>query len=122
MKTRVFSKKYAVALLGIVFALSGLINASAQGLGLLSRSGEEFSSKVGIASHIYHDNEKEVLDLEEINIVIEEVATVTFINKMGEVVAVLKGDKSVLDDIYQDSISKSYLLSSYGVHEVYLAR
>ena len=122
MKTRVFSKKYAVALLGIVFALSGLINASAQGLGLLSRSGEEFSSKVDIASHIYHDNEKEVLDLEEINIVIEEVATVTFINKMGEVVAVLKGDKSVLDDIYQDSISKSYLLSSYGVHEVYLAR
>ncbi|WP_143961090.1 hypothetical protein [Litoribacter populi] len=52
----------------------------------------------------------------------EEMSSVTFINKEGEMVAVLHGDKSVLEDIYTDRFSKSYFLSSSGNHEVYLIK
>jgi len=123
MKTIAFNKMWASALLGIIVALSGVMSVSAQGLGLVASSKKvEMFSTVELVSTSWHDEEKDELHFEEITIDIEEVPTVTFINKMGEVVAVLKGDKSVLDEIYKDRMSKSYFLSSFGVHEVYLLR
>jgi hypothetical protein len=35
---------------------------------------------------------------------------------------VLQGDKSVLEDIYTDEFSRSYFLTSSGVHEFYLIK
>ena len=119
MKT-VFFNKFAVALLGLaVWAVSG-VNAHAQDRGIMA------SSVAGIPSSLWSDDPIEEHSLEEltinIDIEMEEVPTVTFINKTGEVVAVLKGDKAVLEGFYKDRVANSYFLSSYGVHEVYLIR
>ena len=123
MKKGGFINTYTKGLLGIILALSAVMGASAQSLDFIAGSEKmEASSKEKEVTLSWHDEEKEKIHFEEISLDIEEVATVTFINKWGEVVAVLEGDKSVLDDIYRESISKSYFLSAYGVHEVYLLR
>jgi hypothetical protein len=119
MKT-LFFNKFVLAFFGLaVLAVSG-VGANAQDRSILA------GSVAGISSFSWSDELKDEPPLEEmafdIDIDIEEVATVTFINKMGEVVAVLKGDKAVLEEFYKDRVANSYFLSSYGVHEVYLIR
>jgi hypothetical protein len=119
MKKLIFNRRMAIAILGIVFASYFNWNAHAQQLSLLA-------ARQGVEGHftVYSKNEnresKEELTIEQLEIEIEEIPTVTFINKKGEVVAVLYGDKNVLKDIYMDNLSKSYFLSAYGKHEIYL--
>lgn len=123
MKTSVSKLKCSSALFTFVLALFGVMSAQAQGHGFIASSKQgTFSSNMELVSSISNDEDKEELSFKDFTIEIEEVATVTFINKMGEVVAVLKGDKKVLDNFYQERIAKSYFLSSYGIHEVYLLR
>jgi hypothetical protein len=119
MKTVVFNSKYVAALVGVGFALLAL-NAEARGFEFLNSGDKERVEAISAA--LYHDEEKEQIKFEEITIEVEEVATVSFINKKGEVVAIMKGEPSVLDDIYQARISRSYLLTTYGIHKVYLYR
>jgi hypothetical protein len=116
MKKSLFNK-FALALFGLtILAVSGL-SANAQDL---------TGSVEGISSSQWHDELKNKHPFEgvaiDIDIEIEEEATVTFINKMGEVVAVLSGDKVVLEEFYQDTVANSYFMSSYGDHEVYLIK
>jgi len=119
MKAFVFNRKFVATLVGVGFAFLAS-NANARDLGFLN-SGDKERCEI-LSSALFNDEEKEELHFKEISIDIEEEATVTFINKYGDVVAVLKGDKAVLDDIYQARISSSYLLTSYGIHKVYLYR
>lgn len=114
MKTDVFNRKFVAALLGLGLGFSVMVNANAQDLGFLANG--------KIDSALYNEKESEKIIFEDIFLDIEEVATVTFINKNGEVVAVLRGDKSVLKEKYMNHISKSYFLSAFGIHEVYLLR
>ncbi len=107
----------AIALLGLaVWTVSG-VAANAQGHGL------NISSVAGISSSSWHDEHNDEPPVEEmafdIEIEIEEEATVTFINKTGEVEAVLKGNRTVLDKFNLERLDKSYLLGSYGIHQVY---
>jgi len=117
MKT-VFFNKFAWALFGLALWTVSGVNANAQDRGIMA------SSLAGIPSSTWSDDPIEEHSLEEFNIDIEmeDVPTVTFINKTGEVVAVLKGDKAVLEGFYKERVANSYFLSSYGVHEVYLIR
>ncbi|HSJ67484.1 MAG TPA: hypothetical protein VK921_07410 [Anditalea sp.] len=94
-------------------------NANAQGAGYLAA--QKGLSEIVKTTANSGDTVEEI-SLEDIDIDIEVVASVTFINKYGEIVAVLEGDKSVLEDIYRDKISNSYFLSSYGIHDVYLIK
>jgi len=119
MKTVVFKRKFVAALMGVGFAFFAM-NAEARGIGFLNGGDRERVDALSAAW--YHDEEKEQIKFEEITIDVEEVATVSFINKKGEVVAIMKGEPSVLDDIYQARISRSYLLATYGIHKVYLYR
>ena len=121
MKTLILSQKNVCAFIGLVLALTIVwsANANAQGAGFLAANQGIYEMvKDGLASN----EVKEELTISDFEIEIEEIATVTFINKMGEVVAVLEGDKSVLEEIYRDKISKSYFMSSYGIHDVYLIK
>lgn len=120
MKTDVLNRKFVAALLGIGLAFSMEVNANSRDLDF-SAAGEN-ERFMSASPALYNDEEKEKINFKEISLDIEEVATVTFINKMGEVVAVLRGDKSVLKDKYRDNVSRSYFLSAYGIHEVYLLR
>lgn len=120
MKMYVFNRKFIAALLGVGLAFSVSVDAKTQGLEYLSYG--EYERVKEASPAFYNDEEKEQVIFEDISIEIEEEATVTFINKMGEVVAVLRGDKSVLNEKYLDNLSKSYFLSAYGIHEVYLLR
>jgi len=119
MKNLILSQKNVCALVGLMLALTIVwsANANAQGADFLAAKQE---MSVSVASE--SSDSKEDLSLEDFTIEVEEIASVTFINKYGEVVAVLEGDKSVLEDIYRDKISKSYFMSSYGVHDVYLIK
>jgi len=123
MKTGILNLKFTSALVGLVLMLSSVVSANAQNQDFLTLDlNFEHTSKVKGMVPGWNDEEKEELQLIDVSIDIEEVATVTFINKWGEVVAVLTGDKSVLNDIYQDRMSKGDFLSSFGIHEVYLVR
>lgn len=119
MKNLILSQKNVCALVGLMLALTIVwsANANAQGAGYLA-------AKKGLTELAKSESNdtKEELSVVDITIEIEEVASVTFINKYGEVVAVLEGDKSVLEEIYRDKISKSYFMSSYGIHDVYLIK
>jgi len=121
MKKAIFYKRCAAALLGLSIVFSAAERAAAQSLGFLAGElKEKFEPEP--SSVAWNDEEKEEIKFEDITLDIEEEATVTFINKTGEVVAVLRGDKSVLNEIYQSRFSKSYFLSAYGIHTVYLLR
>lgn len=116
MKSSIFNQKNVCALLGVILALTIVMSASAQGGMMPNRN---ISSLI---SDLNESTVQEELVFEEVVIDIQEIASVTFINKEGMVVAILEGDKSVLEDIYRDKISKSYYMSSYGIHEVYLIK
>ena len=121
MKTKIFNQKNVCALLGVILALTIGFSANAQG-GMMADRNLGGAAAMTIQSDDESANVREEMNFEELVIEIQEIATVTFINKEGEVVAVLEGDKSVLEDIYQDKISKSYYMSSYGIHDVYLIK
>lgn len=119
MKKLIFNRKWAIALLGVVLASNITWNANAQQLSLLvAKQGVE--DQFTDFSKNENSEPKEELVIERLEIEIEEIPTVTFINKTGEVVAVLFGDKNVLKEVYRDNLHKSYFLSSYGKHEIYL--
>jgi len=121
MQNLILSQKNVCAFVGLILALTIVwsANANAQGTGYLAvNKGLCEMVKEGLVSN----DGKEELVVGDLEIQIEEIATVTFINKMGEIVAVLEGDKSVLEEIYRDKISKSYFMSSYGIHDVYLIK
>jgi len=119
MKNLILSQKNVCALVGLMLALTIVwsANANAQGTGFLA-------VKWGVCEILGSESNdaNEELSIDNISIDIEEIASVTFINKYGEVVAILEGDKSVLEDIYRDKFSKSYYMSSYGIHDVYLIK
>ena len=121
MKTKIFNQKNVCALLGVILALTIVMSANAQG-GMMAYKNSNGKVSMTIQHNEKSENVKEEVNFEELVIEIEELATVTFINKEGEVVAVLKGDKSVLEEIYRDKISKSYYMSSFGIHDVYLIK
>jgi len=121
MKTLILSQKNVCALVGLMLALTIVwsANANAQGAGYLAVNQGVCEM---VTDGLVSTDVKEELIIGEIDIEIEEIASVTFINKLGEIVAVLEGDKSVLEEIYRDKISKSYFMSSYGIHDVYLIK
>ena len=121
MKTKIFNQKNVCALLGVMLALTIVMSANAQG-GMMADKNFSGAAAMTMQADEASENVSEILNFEEFVVEIEELATVTFINKEGEVVAVLTGDKSVLAEIYKDKMSKSYYMSSYGIHDVYLIK
>jgi len=119
MKKSIFNQQIVRTLIGVVLAMNLMWSASAQELRLIAVNQGERHQNLSLEKTI--NNEKEELLIEVLE-VIKEVPTVSFINKNGDVVAVLYGDKSVLKEIYKDDLSKSYFLSAYGNHEVYLIK
>lgn len=119
MKKSIFNHQIVRTLVGVVLAMNMVWGTNAQTFKPFAAKGIINDLRPSLTA-LDHKN-KEDLIVEPI-MVIEEVPTVSFINKYGEVVAVLYGDKSVLKEIYKDNLSKSYFLSAYGVHEVYLIK
>ncbi|WP_143962844.1 hypothetical protein [Litoribacter populi] len=119
MKKSIFNQKNICALLGVVMALMIVWSANAQGADLrvaeygVSEEGPRYLKKDLRDELIVEDLE---LELEE------EMPSVTFINKDGEIMAVLYGNKSVLEETYKDKFSKSYHLTTSGIHEFYLIK
>lgn len=120
MKKSVFKRQIVRTLIGVVLAVSTVWGANAQGLRLLAAK-PVLENHLSTHSTTVKDEVKEELVIEVVDI-LPEVPTVSFINKSGEVVAILYGDKSVLKEMYKDNLSKSYFLSAYGNHEVYLIK
>ncbi|KEO72114.1 hypothetical protein [Anditalea andensis] len=120
MTNLIVTQKNVCAIVGLILALTIIwsAKANAQETGFLAVNGI-LESRMEQEDSITAD---ESLVIEDISIDLKEIASVTFINKYGETVAVLQGDKSVLEDIYRDKISKSYYMSSYGIHDVYLIK
>ena len=119
MKKLIRNRKNVLALLGVVLVFSIAWNANAQQLSLLAaKQGLEEQLIVTSKKEIVKANEELLMDSLEIEI--EEIPTVTLINKFGEVVAVLYGEKNALKELLKDKLSKSYFVSSYGKHEIYL--
>jgi hypothetical protein len=120
MKKSIFNRMNVSALIGIMAALSIGVSANAQDP---DRRLAEWSEAAGLTIRVAKEELKDELIVDEIVLDLpEELPSVTFINKEGEVVAVLHGDKSVLEDIYTDRFSRSYFLTSSGMHEVYLIK
>jgi len=119
MKKAIFNQRIVRTLVGVVLAMNMVWGANAQEVRSLAakHGGHQLHPSFPKTDH----KDKEELMAEPLN-VIEEVPTVSFINKNGEVVAVLYGAKSVLKEIYKEDLSKSYFLSAYGNHEVYLIK
>jgi hypothetical protein len=120
MKKSIFNRMNVGALLGLMMALTIGMNANAQDPDKRIAEWKKAESPV---LRLAKEEKKDELIVDEIVLDLpEELPSVTFINKEGEVVAVLHGDKSVLEDIYTDRFSRSYFLSASGNHEVYLIK
>jgi hypothetical protein len=116
MKKSIFNRMNVGAILGIIMALTIVMSADAQGPDRVVAEGSESNEEA------YKDVKDELI-VEDLKLDLEEeIPSVTFINKDGEVVAFLQGDKAVLEDIYTDRFSRSYFLTSSGVHEFYLIK
>ena len=116
MKKSIFNRVNVGALLGITLALTIVMSADAQGQDRIVADWSEHTEEA-------YNEVKDELVVEDLKLDLEEeIPSVTFINKDGEVVAFLQGDKAVLEDIYTDRFSRSHFLTSSGVHEFYLIK
>jgi len=120
MKKSILNYKNVCAFLGVILALTIGWGANAQGA---DRSLAEWKGiqKIELIEKDTEAKDEAVyteLDLD----LAEELPSVTFIDKEGNVVAVLIGNKGVLQSIYADKFANSYYLTTSGIHEFFLIK
>jgi len=104
-------KKLSALLIGVMMGLVVVVSGA-------NAQGPEAEDWKGVVKEMRDESAFEEVDLN----LPAEIPSVTFINKEGEVVAVLHGDKAVLEETYTNQFSRSYFLSASGLHEVYLIK
>lgn len=116
MKPTILTQKNVCAFLGIIMALTILWSASAEA------KVEKINEVIPMELNYSNENEvAEVLPAFELDLEgIKMIPTVTFINKYGEIVAELYGDKNELKKRFKDSFEKGEFITAFGSHEFYL--